>query len=106
MKKRLKSKRYLRSRASVQVGREKRRIRKALREVETWNNFINFQLPQLVNSAIPEVIRLLQAVEDAFLQAAQAFVIPMQEIVRTISENPEEFSRRFHELSVTQPTNE
>lgn len=104
MRKTLRGKRHIRARATVAIGREKRRQHKVEREIEAWNYFINHALPNLVSSALPEMIRAVEAMRDACSQIVQALIVPMREVVRFISENPEEFSRRFNELSKAKTT--
>lgn len=51
-KKTLRGKRHIRARASVQVGREKRRYRKIMREINSLYWFINVILPEIVSEAV------------------------------------------------------
>jgi len=68
MKKNLRSKRYIRSRASVEIGRDKKRVRKAQRSL--------LVLRQALSRIEPYLRELSDSMAKVFRNIALSFAIP------------------------------
>lgn len=86
MKKTPHGKRHIRARASVQAGREKRRLRKLKREIDGINLFFNLILPKLIADVMPQVIEAFNNLTQAALQMGKVFSEQMMPIVKAFQE--------------------
>lgn len=92
-KKTLRGKRYLRSRRSVAIGRERRKLHKFNMKILRMSRFIKQDFPAILARIIPGVVDAINKIAEASIRMAEALRITAPEMHKRIMEISNELSK-------------